>query len=106
PATPPRGCQTTTSISGEEVSPSPRIWASRRSTPTSMAALLTPRRSQTASWRCCTVSPLLRRSDPTPPDLHPCRSGGVSLSPQGHGTVTIKVFCLTGLMPPSAPPYV
>src|SRR5699024_11575157 len=54
----------------------------------------------------CTASPPLRRSDPTPPDLHPCRSGGVFLSPQGHGTVTIKVFCPTGLTPPSALPYV
>src|SRR5699024_10617943 len=106
PATRLRGCQATTSISGGEVSPSPRIWASRRSTPTSMAALLLPRRSQTASWRCCTASPPLRRSDPRPPDLHSCRSGGLFLSPLGHGTVTIKVFCPTGLTPPSALPYV
>ena len=44
-----------------------------------------------------TRRPDLRRSDPRPPDLHLCRSGGLFLSPQGHGTVTIKVFCPTGL---------
>src|SRR5699024_6832777 len=57
-----------------------------------------PSRRPSTMRRCLTtpstVSPLLRRSDPRPPDLHSCRSGGLFLSPQGHGTVTIKVFCL------------
>src|SRR5699024_12815337 len=53
-----------------------------------------------------TASPPLRRSDPRPPDLHSGRSGGLFLSPQGHGMVTIKVFCLAGLTPPPALPYV